>query len=73
MNVFPVPGGPYNNIPFHGLREPVNIYGNFMGIITAYFNADLAFSNPATSFHVILGFSLTIISLRLFLIVCLSF
>ena len=23
-NVFPVPGGPYNNIPFQGVRIPVN-------------------------------------------------
>ena len=73
MNVLPVPGGPYNNIPFHGLRDPVNIYGNFIGIITAYFNADLAFYNPATSFHVILGFYLTIIPFRLFFIDYLSF
>jgi len=25
MNVFPVPGGPYKRIPFHGFLEPVNI------------------------------------------------
>lgn len=23
--VLPVPGGPYNKIPFQGLRDPVNI------------------------------------------------
>lgn len=34
-NVFPVPGGPYNNIPFHGYRRPTNISGNLVGSIIA--------------------------------------
>lgn len=33
--VLPVPGGPYKRIPFQGFLEPVNIYGNLMGSITA--------------------------------------
>lgn len=33
--VFPVPGGPYNSIPFQGLRAPSNIYGKRIGRITA--------------------------------------
>jgi hypothetical protein len=42
-NVFPVPGGPYKRIPFQGFLLPVNIYGNFIGKITAYFNEFFAF------------------------------
>jgi len=59
-NVFPVPGGPYKRIPFQGLRDPVNIYGNLSGIITAYFKAYFALDNPATSSHLTSGFSVTI-------------
>ena len=60
--VFPVPGGPYSKIPFHGLRLPVNIYGNLIGITTAYFNAFFAFYKPETSSHLTFGFSVTIAS-----------
>lgn len=41
--VLPVPGGPYNKIPFHGFLAPVKIYGNLIGSITASFKAFLAF------------------------------
>lgn len=58
MKVFPVPGGPYSKIPFHGFLDPVKISGNLKGIITAYFNAYLAFDNPATSSHETFGFYL---------------
>lgn len=34
-NVFPVPGGPYNNIPFHGSTLPVKSYGILIGITNA--------------------------------------
>jgi hypothetical protein len=54
--VLPVPGGPYNKIPFHGFLLPVKIYLNLMGRMTAYFNAFLAFYNPETSSHLTLGF-----------------
>ena len=47
--VFPVPGGPYNNIPFHGYLDPVKIYGNFIGKTTASCKAFLALCKPATS------------------------
>jgi hypothetical protein len=47
----PVPGGPYNRIPFQGRRLPVNKCGNLIGNITASFNDSLAFSKPATSDH----------------------
>jgi hypothetical protein len=36
-----------------------------MGSITASFNEDLAFSRPAMSSHLTLGFSVTIASLKL--------
>jgi hypothetical protein len=60
--VFPVPGGPYNNMPFHGFLAPLNISGNFMGKITASYKAFLAPSSPAISVHFTLGFSVTIAS-----------
>lgn len=41
--VLPVPGGPYNKIPFHGFRLPVNISGNLIGKMTASLSALLAF------------------------------
>lgn len=56
----PVPGGPNNKIPFHGIRLPVNKCGNLIGNITASFNASLAASKPATSDHFTFGFSITI-------------
>jgi hypothetical protein len=56
-NVFPVPGGPYNKMPFQGFRDPVNIYGNLKGMITAYFKAYFALVKPATSSHFTSGFS----------------
>jgi hypothetical protein len=58
--VFPVPGGPYNNIPFQGFLLPVNIYGNLIGKITAYFKEFFAFYKPDTSYHLTFGFSVTI-------------
>lgn len=61
--VLPVPGGPYNKIPFHGFLLPVKISLNLIGRITASFNAFLAFSRPETSSHLTLGFSVTIASL----------
>jgi hypothetical protein len=57
--VFPVPGGPYKRIPFQGFLLPVKIYLNLIGKITASFSAFLAFSNPETSSHLTLGFSVT--------------
>lgn len=60
--VLPVPGGPYNRIPFHGFLLPVKIYGNLMGRTTASFNEFLAFSKPETSSHLTFGFSVTIAS-----------
>ena len=60
--VFPVPGGPYSRIPFHGSLTPLKKSGNFIGSITASFNACFAPSNPATSDHFIFGFVVTIAS-----------
>ena len=60
--VFPVPGGPYNRIPFQGFLLPVKISGNFIGKTTASFREFLAFYNPDTSSHLTLGFSVTIAS-----------
>ena len=51
MKDLPVPGGPYNRIPFHGFLFPVNSCGNFCGRMTASSSDCLASSNPATSFH----------------------
>ena len=33
--VLPVPGGPYNKIPFHGYLRPTNISGNLVGSMMA--------------------------------------
>lgn len=60
--VFPVPGGPYNKIPFQGILAPVNKSGNLMGKITASWMAFLAFTKPAISVHLTLGFSVTMAS-----------
>ena len=56
--VFPVPGGPYISIPFHGLREPTNISGCYKGNKTAYFKAVLALAKPAISSNLITSFFL---------------
>lgn len=56
----PVPGGPYNRMPFHGLRIPVKRVGNFSGKITASFNDAFAPSKPAISSHLTLGVSVNI-------------
>mgnify|MGYP007072851503 CR=1 FL=1 len=58
--VLPVPGGPYKSIPLQGVRSPTKTYGNFIGNITAYWSTFFAWSNPPTSSHLTLGFSLTI-------------
>merc|ERR1719357_1492358 len=55
----PVPGGPKSKIPRHGFRLPVNKWGNFMGRMTASLRDSLAISSPATSLHLMLGFSMT--------------
>jgi len=47
-------------MPFHGFLLPVNIYGNLIGKITASFKEFFAFSRPETSYHLTLGFSVTI-------------
>ena len=57
--VLPVPGGPYNKIPFQGFLLPVKIYLNLIGKMTAYLRAFLAFYNPLTSSHFTFGFSVT--------------
>ena len=59
-NVLPVPGGPYNKIPFHGFLLPVKISGNLIGRTTASFKEFLALTRPDTSSHFTLGFSVTI-------------
>jgi hypothetical protein len=41
--VFPVPGGPYNKIPFQGFLFPIKIYLNLVGKMTASFRAFFAF------------------------------
>jgi hypothetical protein len=55
--VLPVPGGPYNNIPFQGFLKPTNIEGKCIGNIIEIFNYYFALSNPAISSHLTLGFS----------------
>jgi hypothetical protein len=62
--LLPVPGGPYNKIPFHGLRLPVNNCGNLIGNITASLSDSFADSRPATSSHLTFGFSITIAPVR---------
>ena len=44
-------------MPFHGVRLPVNRWGNLMGSMTASFNDALAPSRPATSSHLTCGLS----------------
>ena len=62
-----MPGGPYNNIPDHGLRTPLKRSGNFIGKIIASCKAFFAPSSPEMSSHLILGFSVTIASDKAFL------
>uniref|UniRef100_A0A8W7PSZ2 Uncharacterized protein n=1 Tax=Anopheles coluzzii TaxID=1518534 RepID=A0A8W7PSZ2_ANOCL len=50
----------FANIPFHGIRLPVNRCGNLIGSMTASLSAVLAPSSPATSDHLTCGFSTTI-------------
>ena len=59
INVFPVPGGPYNKIPFHGSTFPVKKSGIYIGKIKASYKDFLASTNPATSSHFTFGFSAT--------------
>ena len=59
------PGGPKSKIPRHGCLFPVNKCGNFIGRITASLRASLADSSPATSSHLMLGFSTMIASFNL--------
>mmetsp|Transcript_42952 Transcript_42952/g.101992 ORF Transcript_42952/g.101992 Transcript_42952/m.101992 type:complete len:268 (+) Transcript_42952:698-1501(+) len=63
---FPVPGGPYRRIPDHGFRAPVKNCGNWIGRMTASFSASFAPSRPATSSHLMLGFSSRMTPPRLF-------
>ena len=35
MKVFPLPGGPYNKIPFGGALIPLYRSGRFLGLMTA--------------------------------------
>ena len=62
--VLPVPGGPYNKIPFQGYLIPTKISGNLVGKIMASYKAYFACSKPATSSHLTFGFSLTIAPLK---------
>lgn len=55
----PVPGGPQSRIPFHGFLAPWNNYGNLIGRMMASFKLSLAPSSPATSSHLMFGFSET--------------
>mmetsp|Transcript_22933 Transcript_22933/g.54284 ORF Transcript_22933/g.54284 Transcript_22933/m.54284 type:complete len:237 (+) Transcript_22933:624-1334(+) len=72
--LLPVPGGPYSIIPDHGVRPPpAKSCGNLIGRITASLSASLADSRPATSSHLMLGFSVMIVAFRLSLIFVLSF
>ena len=56
----PVPGGPYNRMPFHGFRFPQKNSGWIAGRITAPINSSFAASKPATSSHLMFGFDVTI-------------
>jgi hypothetical protein len=46
-SVFPVPGGPYNNTPLHGLLIPQKNSGIQRGRTTASSRRDLAVRRPA--------------------------
>jgi hypothetical protein len=63
-NDFPVPGGPYIKIAFHGFRFPTKSCGYFCGKIIASSRAFFASSKPTTSSHFMFGFSFTIASNR---------
>mmetsp|Transcript_30792 Transcript_30792/g.59353 ORF Transcript_30792/g.59353 Transcript_30792/m.59353 type:complete len:253 (+) Transcript_30792:478-1236(+) len=53
--VFPVPGGPYKRIPFHGLRGPWKSWGNLVGRITVSCSASFAAFRPAMSSQLTFG------------------
>mmetsp|Transcript_35589 Transcript_35589/g.38556 ORF Transcript_35589/g.38556 Transcript_35589/m.38556 type:complete len:241 (-) Transcript_35589:143-865(-) len=71
INVFPVPGGPYNNKPLGALRRPVNKSGRFIGQQTTSNIVAFASGNPAISSKVIVSPD-TIISFSIFLTSSLS-
>ena len=58
-SVFPVPGGPNNNTPFHALLIPVNKCGIARGSKTAYSRTSFAFYSSAISSKAILGLKST--------------
>ena len=58
-NVFPVPGGPNNNIPLVALRIPWKNCGISLGKSTASCNRFLALSNSAISSKEIVGHSVS--------------
>ena len=51
---------PYSRIPLQACLLPVKRWGNFMGRMTASFRASFAPSRPATSLHLMFGFSIII-------------
>ena len=56
--VFPVPGGPYNNIPFGGVTPILsNASGDFKGHSIISFNACFTSSRPPMSLHLTFGIS----------------
>lgn len=58
MNVFPFPGGPYNNNPFGGARIPLYRSGLFLGLITASYKIFLVSFMPTISSNVVLDFTI---------------
>ncbi|AOW26195.1 conserved hypothetical protein [Candida albicans WO-1] len=61
-NVFPVPGGPYNNIPLGGsIPNLTNLSGLNNGNSTTSLNFSICSLHPPTSSYVTSGFSSTVI------------
>lgn len=55
----PVPGGPYIRMPFQGCLFPTKNSGWMVGRITAPISSSFATAKPATSSHLMFGFSVT--------------
>lgn len=66
--VFPVPGGPYSKIPFHGcVFPPLKMNPNYRGITKASYSTFLGSFRPAMSSSYTLGLSYTIVPSSIFL------
>jgi hypothetical protein len=61
--VLPLPGGPYNKIPFDGERRPLKISGLTVGRMICSYRTFFTSTKPLTSSHLTFGELSNIVSL----------